>query len=236
MEPLLLNRTVSALPGLAKASSYVNQARVQMPARMETYNLLGRFGPANVFTPRFLESVDAAAPAALQSRVYQRADDAAFLDRMLAYDWRFTLADNDLPKVTGTTALAGIEVGFPLLADSVVDLSLRLRPADKVNGLRLRHFFKEALAGFLPPEIIAKKKHGFGLPVGPWLVTSPAFRSLAHEALAGLADRHLIQRTLVDDLFSRRLEEHPGYYGEMVWVLMMLEQWMRSHAPSWSCR
>ena len=155
---------------------------------------------------------------------------------MLAYDWRFTLADNDLPKVTGTTQLAGIEVGFPLLADAVVDLSLRLGPSDKVRGLRLRHFFKEALADFLPPEIIAKKKHGFGLPVGPWLVTHAGFRALAYDALNGLVDRGLIQAGLVADLFSRRLEEHPGYYGEMVWVLMMLEHWMRSHAPSWSCR
>jgi asparagine synthase (glutamine-hydrolysing) len=236
LEPLLLNRAARALPGLAKAASYVAQASVPMPARMETYNLLGRFGPANVFTPRFLEQVNGGAPAALQSNVYQRTKGADLLDRMLAYDWRFTLSDNDLPKVTGTTRLAGLEVAFPLLADAVVDLSLRLSPEDKVRGLRLRHFFKEALAGFLPPEIIAKKKHGFGLPVGPWLVTSPRFRELAYEALNALADRGLIQRALVDDLFSRRLEEHPGYYGEMVWVLMMLEHWMRSRVPSWSCR
>ncbi|MGZ8254661.1 MAG: asparagine synthetase B family protein [Burkholderiaceae bacterium] len=236
LEPLLLNRAVRDLPGLSKASSYVTQACVPMPARMETYNLLGRFGAPNVFTPRFLEQVNALAPAALQSSVYQASKSAPFIDRMLAYDWRFTLSDNDLPKVTGTTRLAGIEVGFPLLADSVVDLSLRLSPDDKVRGLRLRHFFKEALAGFLPPEIIAKKKHGFGSPVGPWLVTNPKFRELAFDALNGLVDRGLIQRALVDDLFSRRLEEHPGYYGEMVWVLMMLEHWMRSHVPSWSCR
>ena len=236
LQPLLLNRAARGLPGIAKASSYVAQASVPMPARMETYNLLGRFGAGNVFTPRFLEQVNGSAPAALQAGVYETNNGAAFIDRMLAYDWRFTLSDNDLPKVTGTSRLAGLDVAFPLLADAVVDLSLRLSPQDKVRGLRLRHFFKEALAGFLPPEIIAKKKHGFGLPVGPWLVTSPRFRELAYESLNGLAGRGLIQRALVDDLFSRRLEEHPGYYGEMVWVLMMLEQWMRSHVPSWSCR
>ena len=236
VEPLLLNAVTRAVPVIAKASSYVAQARVPMPARTETYNLLGRVGASNVFTPRFLEQVVTSAPAALQSEVFSRSGRAAFVDRMLAYDWRFTLSDNDLPKVTGTAQLAGLDVGFPLLADAVVDLSLRLPADQKVRGLRLRHFFKEALAGFLPPEIIAKKKHGFGLPVGPWLITSQAFRMLAYESLNSLADRGLIQPRLVHDLFSRRLEEHPGYYGEMVWVLMMLEQWLRSHAPSWSCR
>jgi asparagine synthase (glutamine-hydrolysing) len=28
------------------------------------------------------------------------------------------------------------------------------------------------------------------------------------------------------------LAEHPGYYGEMIWILMMLEQWLRKHAPA----
>jgi asparagine synthase (glutamine-hydrolysing) len=236
VEPLLDNRIARGLPGVAKASSYVTQARVPMPARMETYNLLARFGAGSVFSRRFLEQVDAAAPAALQERVYDQHRDAPFVDRMLAYDWRFTLADNDLPKVTGTTRLAGLDVGFPLLADALVDLSTGLTAADKVRGMQLRHFFKQSLRNFLPPEIIAKKKHGFGLPVGPWLVTSSAFRALAYESLNGLVDRGLIRAELVDDLFSRRLEEHPGYYGEMVWVLMMLEQWLRGHAPAWSCR
>ena len=236
LEPLLLNRAARALPGVSKAASYVAQACVPMPARMETYNLLARFGAGNVFTPRFLEQVDASAPAALQAAVYGRQAHAPFVDRMLAYDWRFTLADNDLPKVVGTTQLAGLDVGFPLLADAVVDLSLRLPAEEKVRGMKLRHFFKASLVDFLPPEILTKKKHGFGLPVGPWLVKSAPFRSLAYDALQSVADRGVVQRSLVDDLFSRRLEEHPGYYGEMVWVLMMLEHWMRWHAPSWSCR
>ncbi len=44
---------------------------------------------------------------------------------MLEYDWKYTLADNDLPKVCGTAALAGVAVGFPFLADEIVDFSLR---------------------------------------------------------------------------------------------------------------
>ena len=32
-------------------------------------------------------------------------------------------------------------------------------------------------------------------------------------------------------LISQRLPEHPGYYGEMVWILMMLEQWLAAKVP-----
>jgi asparagine synthase (glutamine-hydrolysing) len=232
--PVLSNGLTRALPLARKAASYVEQASVPMPARLETYNLLARFGHGAVFNPEFLGQVDAAGPDRLQAEVYARHGEAGFVDRMLAYDWRFTLADNDLPKVCGTTRLAGVAVGFPLLADALVDLSTELAPSDKVRGLRLRHFFKQSLAGFLPPEIIAKKKHGFGLPVGKWLVRDAAFRELAKDSLVSLAGRRLIRATLVDDLFSRRLEEHAGYYGEMVWVLMMLEQWLAAHEPAWA--
>ena len=37
--------------------------------------------------------------------------------------------------------------------------------------------------------------------------------------------RAAFARQLVDEL----LPQHPGYYGDMVWILMMLEQWLRSH-------
>jgi asparagine synthase (glutamine-hydrolysing) len=201
---------------------------------METYNLLERFGREQVLSPAMLAGIDAGAPATLQAAVYRQHADAPFVDRMLAYDWRFTLADNDLPKVSGTTRLAGLDVGYPLLADDLVDVSTQLGSSDKVRGLRLRHFFKEALADFLPPEIIAKQKHGFGLPVGVWLVKDKAFRDLARASLTALAGRQVIRQALVDDLFSRRLEEHAGYYGEMVWVLMMLEQWLGAHRPRWT--
>ncbi len=234
LAPLIANRITRAAPLIRKAASYVEQASVPMPARLETYNLLKRFGAEQVFTQSLLGSVTESEPAALQAEVYSRYRSAPFVDRMLAYDWRFTLSDNDLPKVMGTTCIAGVDVGFPLLNDVVVDLSVRLAPRDKVRGLRLRHFFKEAMKEFLPPEIITKKKHGFGLPVGMWLLRDSAFQGLARDSLAALARRRVIQHRLVDDLFSRRLEEHAGYFGEMVWVLMMLEQWLAARAPDWT--
>jgi len=42
-----------------------------------------------------------------------------------------------------------------------------------------------------------------------------------------------VRADFIRGLFERRLAEHPGYYGEMVWILMMLEQWLQHHAPSY---
>ena len=235
LEPFLLGQDwPRRVPLLKKGASYVEQARIPMPERMETYNLLDRFGAGVVFSDRFLERVAADEPKNLQRDIYARVQGGALIDRMLAYDWRFTLADNDLPKVTGTTRLAGEKVGFPLLDDDLLDFSMQLAPSLKVRRLTLRYFFKEALKGFLPEEIIRKRKHGFGLPFGPWLVRHAPLRELAQGALDQLAQRGLIRPDLAQELFSVRLREHAGYFGEMIWILMMLERWLQKKAPAYS--
>jgi asparagine synthase (glutamine-hydrolysing) len=152
---------------------------------------------------------------------------------MLAFDWKFTLTDNDLPKVIGTAALAGLGIGFPLLSEDLVEFSLKLPSNWKVRGVDLRWFFKEALRDFLPRPIIEKKKHGFGLPFGIWMLEDEALRSFATEALRSLATRKIVVPSFVDALLDTRLPAYPSYYGEMVWVLMILELWLQEYAPEW---
>ena len=237
VEPALVGASLPRrIPLVRKLASYVEQARVPMPDRTQTYNLLERFGASAVFTPELLASVDVQQPMALQRAVYAASAGAPFVDRMLAFDWRFTLADTDLPKVTGTTQMAGVDVGFPLLDDDLLDFSLTLPASLKVRGLTLRWFFKEALKDFLPMEIIRKKKHGFGLPFGPWLVRNNDLRRFAQTSIDRLVERGIIRGAFRNDLFSTRLSEHAGYYGEMVWILMMLEQWLTAHAPEYALR
>ncbi len=234
LHPLFLNPVVGNIPLLKKGTSYIRQARVPMPDRMQSYNLLDRLGLAEVLTLAFLAAVDTDGP-----RQHQRATwaagphDASLVNQMLAFDWRYTLAENDLPKVVGTAGLAGVDVSFPLLDTRLLDFSLKLPTSYKLKGLKLRWFFKEALRGFLPDEILTKKKHGFGLPFGPWAVKDAALNALAAESLRGVVARGIVRADFVDSLLTRRLQEHAGYYGEMVWILMMLEQWLRRHAPDY---
>jgi len=230
LEPALLGMPaiLKRAPGVRKAVSYVEQARVPMPDRIQMYNLLLRLGPAEVLTTEFLARVDIAAPVEQQREVYDATSGHALINRMLAYDWKYTLADNDLLKVAGAAALAGVQVGFPLLDDRLVDFSLRLPPQCKLRGLKLRWFFKEALRGFLPAAILAKKKHGFGLPFGIWATTHPPLADLAFDSVRSLGRRGIVRPDFIERLVSEHLPKHPGYYGELVWILMVLEQWLRA--------
>ena len=234
MEPLLGTRAAAVFPLIRKAGSYVEQARVPMPDRLQMYNLITRLGVAEVLTPQMLAQVDTVASLQLQRQVWQGAQNCSHLNKELAFDWRFTLAESDLPKVLGATSLAGVNVGFPMLDDRLLAFSLKLPTDYKLKGQKLRWFFKEALRGFLPDEILAKKKQGFGLPFGVWANTHPALKALATDSLNSLARRGVVRADFVKTLLTQRLPEHPGYFGEMVWILMMLEQWLAAKAPGFS--
>lgn len=233
MEPLLNNAVAAKIPLVRKASSYVEQASVPMPDRLQMYNLVLRLDVHSVFTPAFLSKIDLGEPLKLQRAVWQSTTQCSHLNQQLAFEWRFTLAESDLPKVLGATSFADVGVGFPFLDENLVAFSTRLPTEYKLKGLKLRWFFKEALRGFLPDEIITKKKQGFGLPFGVWATRDEKLKALASESLNSLATRGVVRADFIKVLLAEKLPEHPGYYGEMVWILMMLEQWLQARAPSY---
>jgi asparagine synthase (glutamine-hydrolysing) len=148
---------VDAIAVLRKARSYVQQASIPMPARMQTYNLVDRLGGNRIFLSEFLASVQPDAPLKHLEGIYHGAHAVSLINRMLALDLQITLADNDLPKVTRSCELAGVDVAFPLLDEEVVAFSARLAPGLKLRRTHLRYFFKESLRGFLPDATLAKK-------------------------------------------------------------------------------
>lgn len=231
LEPAASLSTLNQLPLVKKLASYVNQAKVPMPDRLMTYNLLFRLGVNEILTPQLLAQIDQTDPTTQQRKVWTQAKSESLVNRMLAFDWRYTLADCDLPKVVGTTKLAGIEVGFPMLDGRLLAFSQNLPTNYKLRGLQLRWFFKAALRGFLPDEILAKKKQGFGLPFGVWANEHPALKALATDSLNSLTARGVVRHDFIQTLMNQHLPEYPGYYGEMVWILMMLEQWLAAKAP-----
>jgi asparagine synthase (glutamine-hydrolysing) len=233
IEPLLCVPGGDKLSVIRKGRNYVRDAKMGLPVRMHNYNLLLRLGVDNVLQKDYLAAVRPESVFEQQRHVWGLTTADNELDRMLAYDWRYTLAESDLPKVRGTAALAGVKVGYPLLDDALVDFSMTLPEEYKVKGQYLRWFFKEALRDFLPAAIITKQKKGFGLPFGVWATQHPALKALASDSVRSFATRGVVRPEFVRQLLDELLPAHPGYYGEMVWILMMLEQWLRAHAPDW---
>ncbi len=211
---------------LRKLRSYVDQASITLPERFETWNFVHREGGSLLFDDAFMRMIDPRAPLCAIEETYTAIESPDLLDRMLVYDWKYTLADNDLRKVSTMCHAAGVEVRYPMLDAAVVDLSLRIPTAMKMNGFELRSFYKRAMKGFLPDEILEKKKHGFGLPFGVWLKTHARLAEFVYENLKRFNERGVVRPEFIDRLIAEHQEGHPGYYGYIIWDLVMLEQWL----------
>ena len=229
IEPLVPKTSFAGFSLLSKARSFLNQADLPLPDRMETYNFLRRDETAGLFADGFLETVDPDAPIREQRERYSEITDATAINRMLYYDWKFTLADNDLRKVSTMCELAGVKVVYPMLDDLLLELSCRVPSRWKLKPGKLRYFYKQAMKGFLPDEILVKKKHGFGLPFGVWMTTEPALQSLAYDSIITLKRRGFFNSDYLDNVVKLHRTQHAAFYGTLIWLLVALEIWFEHH-------
>ena len=230
LEPLFVNNTViPKLPVARKISRYIEQAKVPMPERMETYNLLNQFSHSTMFNDEFLQTIDTSAPVKAIEETYKVDTNADFLQQMLYSDWKFTLADNDLKKVNTACRLAGIDVAYPFLDDDVVEFSTHIPSNLLIKNNTLRYFYKETIKDFLPDEIINKKKHGFGLPFGEWLKKSPELQNHIYKNLNDFKSRNILKEDFIDEIIEKHRTQHAGYYGVFVWIIAVLEEWLSAN-------
>ncbi|MCX7192848.1 MAG: asparagine synthase C-terminal domain-containing protein [Proteobacteria bacterium] len=223
---------LARLPGLQhfshprKLQSYLRQANIPLPERMESYNYTYGQPLTQMFTADFLAAINPEQPVAWLKDAYERTESGSYINRMLHMDMKFTLADNDLRKVNGMAEAAGIEVRYPLLDDAMVSFSGEVPPDWKVKGQYLRWFFKQSLKGYLPDEIINKRKHGFGLPFGLWARDYAPLRERIEDRLSDFKKRGWLQPSYIDRIRAEHMTGHATYYGKMLWVIVMLEEWL----------
>jgi asparagine synthase (glutamine-hydrolysing) len=235
LEPLFASGNGSSRIGygpLRKISRYIDQALVPLPDRLESFNLLRMVALDQILNVDFLDTIDSDMPIELLRQEWQALDGANYQDQLLFLDWKFTLADNDLRKVTEMTNLAGVEVAYPLLDNDIVEFAASIPASVRMPNGRLRHFYKESVKSFLPAETLTKSKHGFGLPFGVWARTDPGLREITKDSLSDFRQRRILTASFLDKLERQHMEDHADFYGNMVWVIMMLELWMQAHDAS----
>ncbi|MFM7313070.1 MAG: asparagine synthetase B family protein, partial [Cyanobium sp.] len=117
---------------------------------------------------RQLHDGDASAP--LEDWLAQLPSGLSRLQQMLALEQRFFLADHNLHYTDAMSMAAGVEVRVPFLDPGLLALSWRLPDRFKQRGRCGKWVLKQAMAGFLPHDVIHRPKTGFGAPLRRWLV------------------------------------------------------------------
>ncbi|CAA9892061.1 Asparagine synthase (Glutamine-hydrolysing) [Candidatus Methylobacter favarea] len=224
LEPLAFH-----LPPLGKVKSYIDQAKIAMPDRMETYNFLHRSPLMEIFSADFIKQINPEMSLQNLRHTYNRSSSDDLVKKMLFLDGKFTLADNDLRKVNRMCELAGIDVQYPMLQENLVDFAASIPSKWLMQGFELRSFYRQGMKNFLAKETLAKSKQGFGLPFGVWMSNNQELKQFAEANLAGIEKRSFMNPAYIHNLIQLHQKGHASYYGVMIWLLIMLEQWLGSH-------
>jgi asparagine synthase (glutamine-hydrolysing) len=116
----------------------------------------------------------------------------------------------------------GIEVRSPYLDHSIVEMSADMPLNVKLQGRERKAVLRRAVAHLLPPETLARRKQGFGTPVGPWL-RGPC-RHLLKDLEEGVED------LIPPDRLRVVLQEHFAGtvdHRRRLWSALILSGWRR---------
>jgi len=96
------------------------------------------------------------------------------VDRAMEFYTRFYLTDDILVKTDRASMHVSLEARAPFLDNDLVDFVRRLPWQAKLrgnlaSGYTTKWILKRALRKRLPPDILHRKKRGFGIPLSAWL-------------------------------------------------------------------
>jgi asparagine synthase (glutamine-hydrolysing) len=223
----------SSIHFLNRIENFFERASLPNPERFYTDDSFASDLYDDLLTPEVRAEVPRDASLDVMRRTFRLGETGGRLHRVMRLDLLMAIAQNDIPKVHGAARSAGVSVRFPLLDPELVEHTCRLEERHKVRGLSKRYLFKRAMRDILPPEILKKKKQGFGLPVGIWLRTDAAFRDLVRDVLLGAraSARGWFRRGCVEALFTEH--ERGGWdHADPLWRLFVLELWLRRYADA----
>lgn len=218
------------MPAPAHAKS--RRRRIKRFFEKAALPLLDRYLEWNSFFMRNeLDSLLLAKPEADLSRsfadCFSESARCTLLNQILFLNFSTYLLDDLLVKTDRMSMAHGLEVRCPFLDTGLVEWAAGMPDSFKIRGTRLKWILKHAFRDLLPPEILARGKMGFGVPLGQWM--RQELNEFSWDMLLGpsarileAVDRKAMQHILVEHRTKRQ------DYGAKIWALLCLELWLRN--------
>jgi len=196
------------------ARAYFRSVRANDPAVV-----LGHYGPG------LREAVGEYDPYGVYEEAYEAADAPDPLGRILQTDLATYLPDDILAKVDRASMAVSLEVRCPLLDHRFVEEAARIPTALKLHRGLSKWIFRRAVEGLVPPEALARRKHGFDVPLRQWTLRElrADVERAIREAPAAAFDRAALERT-----WSRHRRGIRDA-SEFLWAFLVLDRWRARH-------
>ena len=177
-----------------------------------------------LYTDRWRDEFAKVDTADLIAVCYDDAHANSLLDRTLYADQVTYLAGDLLPKTDRVTMAHSVEARAPFLDAEWVEWTARLPKRFKVRGIRTKWLLYAAFADKLPPAILNRGKHGFGVPLGLWLR-----RELSEWTCARLIGNRALDAWFRPAAIQQLLDEHQRgriNHGKRLWALLIFAVWL----------
>jgi asparagine synthase (glutamine-hydrolysing) len=154
--------------------------------------------------------------------IYEEAGSLSPIERAIRADLFTYLPDAMLVKVDVASMAHSLEVRSPFLDHKVVEFAARLPLSLKIRGNTGKYLLKRAMAGYLPHEILYRRKKGFSVPLSTWICGD--MREFIQEVLYSGKELPYFKPESIEDLFAVHLEGR-GNYAPHIWAIVNLYLW-----------
>jgi len=187
---------------------------------------LSNFQKTRLYSPHFLDQ-DFLKP--LHSRVpfdryFEKGREFPGINQDLYLDLKTYLADDILVKVDRMSMAVSLEARVPLLDHKMVEFAFSLPPDMKVRGSTSKYFFKKAMEGILPDNIIYRRKEGFSIPIKSWLKTDLKDLMLEYLSTKRLKESGLFHEPYIRTMIDQHLQNRQNH-AHRLWPLILFHLW-----------
>jgi asparagine synthase (glutamine-hydrolysing) len=220
---------VDQLPRGSRWQSRLRRTALSRPATLDdlyfdNFAVFDRRAIRTLLAPVHRETLGAVDPYAVAHELLRSTDADSTLNRLLHVDL-FTYLHELLMKQDQMSMQASIESRVPFLDHPLVEFTATLPETLKLRGRTTKYILREAMRDFLPPEILARGKMGFPVPVGRWF--REGYAGIVNEFVLGAraTERGLFDPATVQTLVREHAADRD--HTERLWALVNVEIWHR---------
>jgi asparagine synthase (glutamine-hydrolysing) len=157
-------------------------------------------------------------------QILQDHPGADNLQAMMNLDLQTFLPNLNLMYTDKMSSAVAVEVRVPFLDHLLIETVATIPSQFKLRNGTRKYILKRTAEQYLPPEIVWRRKAGFGAPVGAWL------KGQAREMMFDLLSEGTLKRrgyfdcSYVSSLIHDHLEGRE-YNANQLWQLMVFELW-----------
>jgi asparagine synthase (glutamine-hydrolysing) len=147
------------------------------------------------------------------------------IQAMLAMEYKSYMVDIILAKVDRATMSASLEGREPLLDHRIVEFAAQLPSTFKYDNGVKKVLLREIVHKRIPPELMVKRKMGFGAPIHSWL-SQPRGREFARAFLdiKKIEAQGILNPKAVEPIIKAYFDDKTPDYNK-VWLLLVFQMW-----------